>query len=286
MFRTLIALSLTLTLSATLRAETFRLGLLHGDEDVFAYEISVIRLALEYAPGDHELILVPLWDAPQNRIFRLLEEGRGQINVFFSGYSPERESRFLRVDVPMTRGLLGYRLLVAPQEHIEALSRIRTVEDLQNIVIGSGIGWPDNDYLEANGLTLSISQYANLWPMLKRGRFDAFHRGVQEVYEELRKPQNQGLAVVPDIALRFRYDYFLFVNPARSDLHRILTDGFARAYEMGALDRHFTTAPRIHEALTRSQLNRRIIIPLETPEAYRSLNEIADKFWYTPDAMQ
>eukprot|EP00163_Fabomonas_tropica_P025899 TRINITY_DN4580_c0_g1_i1.p1 TRINITY_DN4580_c0_g1~~TRINITY_DN4580_c0_g1_i1.p1 ORF type:complete len:290 (-),score=18.98 TRINITY_DN4580_c0_g1_i1:127-996(-) len=286
MRRTLCALILLATQSSSLCAAAFYLGVLHGDEEVYKYEISVIRLALEYAPGDHTLELVPMVDTSQDRVFRLMESEESEVNVFFSGYSPRRKARFLQVDVPLTRGLLGYRLLVAREDRLPEFAHVNTLEDLQSYSIGSGIGWPDNDYLEANGLEVVASQYANLWRMLQKNRFDLFHRGIQEVFEELRRPEAEGLAVVPGIVLAFRFDYFIYVNARRQDLHDILEEGLQRAFDSGALTRNFNNSPRIKEALRDSHLDQRTVIPLQLPQAYRTLDEIPAKYWYTPAAIQ
>lgn len=286
MFRALCTLILLAAQSSSLCAATFYLGVLHGDEEVFKYEISVIRLALEYAPGDHTLELVPMVDTSQDRVFRLMDSEESEINVFFSGYSPQREARFLQVDVPLTRGLLGYRLLVARKDRLAEFASIKTLEDLQSYSIGSGIGWPDNDYLKANGLEVTASQYANLWRMLQKNRFDLFHRGIQEVFEELRRPEAEGLAVVPGIVLAFRFDYFIYISARRQDLHDILAEGLRRAFDSGALTQNFNHSTRIQEALRDSHLDQRTVIPLQLPQAYRSLDEIPAKYWYTPAAIQ
>lgn len=280
----LLILSLAWSLDAF--AATFRLGLLHGDDQVFNYELSVIRLALANAPGEHTLEIVPLPKVPQNRIFAMLYADDPKINSFFSGYSPEREERLLQVNVPLTRGLLGYRLFAVKADQQDNYAGVDTLAELQKLSIGSGVGWPENVVMRQNGLQLVTSQYENLWRMLAFGRFDLFHRGIQEIFTELQRPEHQDLAVLPGVALVFRYDYFVYVPRHRQDLHDILMAGLVNAYESGAFMANFEAHPAIRAALDRSDLDQRQLIRLEIPETSQTLNAIPDNYWHHPERSQ
>ncbi|MDX1757759.1 MAG: hypothetical protein R3175_17010 [Marinobacter sp.] len=275
-----LTLLLLLQMPALAGAAEFRVGLLHGDAEVFDYELSVLRLALAHAPGEHSLRVVPLPDATQERVFSLLDSPNAPINLFFSGYSPERERRLLQVNVPLTRGLLGYRLFLVKASRVQELSEITDIETLRRHAIGSGIGWPDNNILAVNGLKLVTSRYDNLWRMLEMERFDLFHRGVQEIYTELDRPQRSNLAVLPGVAVVFPFDYFFYVSRQRRELHDILLTGLRNAYQSGAFMAHFRSHPAIREALARAQLEERTLIPLQLPETYQSLTKIPARYWY------
>lgn len=261
-------------------AATFRVGLLHGDAEIFDYELSVIRLALAHAPGEHELEVVPMAETPQNRILAILRNDSAPINMFFSGYSQEREQQLLQVDIPMTRGLLGFRLLVAKSGRVDELNGINNLEDLQQLRIGSGIHWPENQMMSRSGLTLDTSVYRNLWPMLKYERFDVLHRGLQEVFTELEKPGREQLSVLPDVALAMHYDYFLYVARDRHDLHDIMLEGLENAYRNGAFIENFRSHPQIRTALDQGRLSERKLIWLDIPE--NSLRQIPSEYWYDP----
>ncbi|WP_165857151.1 ABC transporter substrate-binding protein [Marinobacter sp. JSM 1782161] len=281
LFRVLPGL-LCLLFATQASAATFRVGLLHGDARIFDYELSVIRLALAHAPGQHELEVVPMPGVPQNRIFAILNQTPGPINLFFSGYSPEREQRLRQVDIPMTRGLLGVRLFAVDNARLDELSGIHSLDDLRQWRIGSGTGWPENTIMRQNGLDLKTSSYDNLWEMLNYERFDLFHRGIQEIFTELARPGRENLAVLPGVALAFRYDYFLYVARDRTDLHDILLQGLQTAYRNGAFMDHFLSHPQIRTALDQSRLQNRRLIRLALPES-SALGRIPARYWYTPN---
>ncbi|MDC0662798.1 hypothetical protein [Marinobacter sp. SS21] len=279
MLRTLTFLLMLLLPTIGVAAE-FRVGLLHGDAEIFDYELSVLRLALAHAPGSHSLSVVPLPGTTQERVFSILDAPRAPINVFFSGYSPERERRLLQVNVPLTRGLLGYRLFLVKAQRAQELSAITSLNTLRRYAIGSGIGWPDNDVFAANGLKLVTSRYDNLWRMLDMERFDLFHRGVQEIFTELDRPEHSHLAVLPDVAVVFPFDYFFYVSRQQRELHDILLTGLRNAYQSGAFMAHFQSHPAITAALGRARLDQRTLIQLELPETYHSLTTIPARYWH------
>lgn len=269
-----------LHLPAVTMAANFRVGLLHGDAEIFDYELSVLRLALAHAPGSHSLQVVPMPDATQERVFNILDAPDAPINLFFSGYSPERERRLLQVNVPLTRGLLGYRLFLVKASRLQELSTISDLDTLRRYAIGSGIGWPDNHILAVNGLELVTSRYDNLWRMLEMERFDLFHRGVQEIYTELGRPDRSNLIVLPGIAAVFPFDYFFYVSRQQRELHDILLTGLRNAYQSGAFMAHFRSHPAIRGALERARLEERTLIRLQLPETYRTLEAIPARYWH------
>lgn len=277
--RVLLFILIALT-GTTSCAEVFRVGLLHGDAEVFDYELSVLRLALANAPGDHQLEVVPMPGATQERIINSLDAPNPSINVFFSGYSPDRQHRLRQVDIPLTRGLLGYRLLVVKHSRLNELSAIHDLTSLQNYRIGSGLGWSDNDILLANDIELVTSRYENLWRMLTAERFDLFHRGIQEVFTELAKPERNDLSILPGVMLQFRFDYFFYVSQRRPDLQQILTLGLENAYNNGTFIANFEAHPAIRAALDNAGLEERTAIRLALPETYLPLDQIPARFWH------
>lgn len=262
------------------QAEVFRLAILHGDVDVFDYEIGVVKLALEHADGDHQLELVLLQGTPQDRLLLLMEEGR-EINVFFTGHSPERERLYLQVDFPMTRGLLGNRIFITRPDVVPALSRVKTLDDLKEFSIGSGTDWPDTKVFRENGFNVVASSYANLWNMLENNRFDIFNRGLHEAFVEIKQQQAKGRDLVIDqtVQVIYPFDYFLYVN--RDDQVRwdILQQGLERAQKSGAFDAYFNNHPMIKQVLEDSKVTKRTQFAIGNPGMSQRLLELPAEYW-------
>ena len=282
-FSLILFLFLIPLISNPVRAAEFRLALLHGNEDVFAYEIGVLRLALKHAPGKHSLVIVPMPHANQKRIFQILKTNPREINLFFSGFSAQREQDFLQIDIPITRGLLGHRIFIIQQENEKLLTELRTLEELREfLIIGSGNGWPDTDIFRHNGFTVMTGRYENLWQMLSRGRYHAFNRGIHEAYVEIRQRNSDHPELMIDRSLMIVYplDYFFYLNKDYKSMGAILQKGLENAYASGAFLSHFNEHPMIQEVIRAAQPAFRRTYRLENPLMTERIRAIPKSYWH------
>ncbi len=263
-------------------SEVFKLGLLHGDAEVFSYEISVLEMALSHADGDHKLEIVPYPNSSQKRIIETLKSQPDKTNVFFTANSPERDSELLRVNIPLTRGLLGHRVLVIKKENLNKFEKLKSLKELQTLSIGSGLGWAENEILRAAGFRIAEATYKRLWPMLDAGRFAAFHRGIQEYSIELDQRPEYELTTLPEVMITFPFDYFFFVSQKNRNLHDILEQGLLNAYNSGAFMENFKSHPAIRMAFERGNINGRKAIQIDNPLLSDQVKSIPDRFWHTP----
>lgn len=278
----LAALTFSTIAGSPVAAETFRLGLLHGNEEVFDYEIGVLRLALEHAPGDHELVIVPMEDLPQERLFRLLENGDPRVNIFFSGAALDREERFLQVDIPITRGLLGHRLFLV-RDGWTRTNRLPCDRDqlIAGFSVGSGRGWPDTSIFDAAGFEVVVENYQNLWRMLAAGRYDLFNRGIHEAFIELEQQRRNGrhFEVEPNIIVAYRFDYLFYLRRDSPEMHAIVEQGLINAYDNGAFLRHFETHPAIQRALEQAHPESRCLVKIDNPFLSERMKHIPERYW-------
>ncbi|MDV7338047.1 hypothetical protein RYZ26_00470 [Terasakiella sp. A23] len=261
------------------RADTFRLGLLHADPEIFSYEISVIELALKTTDPDHQLELIPLANTSQERVLNMLEN-RQNIDMFFTGYSRERELRFLQIDIPLTRGLLGARVFIRKKGERFVINNL---SDLQRHTIGSGIGWPDTTIFESAGFDVISSTYDNLWRMLNHGRFRLFNRGINEAYVEIDQQARKGydFEIQPDVILFYPFDYFIYLNRESTALKDILESGLRTAYENGSFMSNFNTHPNTAKALKKIQSFSKVF-QIPNPLLSRRVKNIPARFWHNP----
>lgn len=280
-----ISLMLSLTLLSSVRASEvteFKLGLLEAGPDVFAYEISVLRLALEHSEVKTSLTVLPL-QREQTRALADLEHGRGSFNVFFTGFSQEREERFLQVDFPITRGLLGHRVFVIRADRQDKLSRLTSLEDMKrNITIGSGIGWPDTEIFEAAGFRVVTSTYANLWGMVSAGRFDAFNRGIHEGFAEIevRKRDYAELQIDHSVMIVYPFDYMFYLNKYDNKRGEVLRQGLLRAQENGSFMEHFHRHPMIQKMLRQADVPSRRVFTIDNPLMSERHKMVPASFWH------
>jgi len=256
----------------------FRLGLMHDNAEVYDYEIGIIKLALEHTSGEHQLILVPMANTVQERVFNELE--KANIDVFFSGYSKAREERFLQIDFPLTRGMLGNRVFLIKPEVQSIFNKVDSFESFKALIsIGSGIGWPETRTFLKAGLKVYQASYEQLWKMLSNNRFEGFHRGVHEVQVELKQRENLGLILEEKIMLVLKFDYFTYVGKHDVERHRILSEGFARIVENGAFDSYFENHPTTRGIIDKIKPAQRLKFEISNPEIEALIERIPSHYW-------
>jgi len=259
------------------------LGLLGAGEQVFAYEISVLKLALAHCGCDTDLEIEVL-TMPQERAFLELESGRSSFNVFFSGFSAEREARFRQIDIPLSRGLLGHRIFITTDRFAPALADIGDFDSLKQFaVVGSGNGWPDTRIFESAGFTVQRSRYENLWKMLAKERINTFNRGIHEAYVEIgiRKPMHENLVVDPRLMVRYRFDYMFYVQKDNEELGDLLETGLRRAYETGAFMENFYSHPMIRTVIEQARPSDRLTFDIDNPLMTARQRAVPDRYWHT-----
>lgn len=241
------------------------------DDPRFRYATALLQLALEKAGQRAELL--PRGGLTQPR--QALELQRGGLDV---GQLPSegtvRAGQALPVPVPIRRGLLGVRLLLARREKAEAIAAAPTLAALQQqFTLGHGADWGDLALMRRSGFRVVTSDsYPGLFRMLESGRFDFLSRAVSEIWDERAQPRLAGdsdIVVVPRIALFYPLDDFFWVNPARPELAEQIERGLQRARGDGSFDRLYRGW--YGEALRRATLRQREVFRLPGAEPPRGV---------------
>ncbi len=192
-----------------------------GNDTRFAFAHALLSQALEAA--GHPVSLQRLTGLGQRRM--LTELGDGHVDVAVLPSMASVPPGVTSIRWPIRRGLLGLRLLLSRPEMAQRLSQVSSVSELQRFKLGYGSGWLDVDRMRQLGFQLETSgNYTGLFQMLRAGRFDFLHRGVNEIWGEVDNPAlaGTGLVVVPRIALFYPLDdYFHVAEPAAEWAPRI-----------------------------------------------------------------
>ena len=164
--------------------------------------------------------------------------------------------------MPIRRGLLGLRLLLARQESLRSLAAVQNLRQLQQgFTLGYGSDWFDLEMMRTVGFrVVTGSSYTGLFQMLKAGRFDFMSRGVNEVWSEVDNPAlvNKELAIVPGLALYQPLDDYFHLGSASTDWALVLRRGL----DIVLHDRRYATLFQRHyrAALQRAGLAKRRVL--------------------------
>ena len=220
------------------------------DENDRRYDFARDLLQLVLEASQRKVELVPVTGRSNFRIERELVEG--ELDVAILPSIGERPAGVLPVRVPIRRGLLGVRLLMARKERLPALAAVRTLGALQRgFSLGYGSDWLDLDIMRKVGFRVVTSAtYTGLFNMLRAGRFDFLSRGLSEVWGEVDNPalMSSDLAIVPGIALYQPLDDYFHLGNASTEWAEVLQQGLATVLRDGRyatlFQQHFGAAFR------------------------------------------
>ena len=264
------------------------LGLQAYGQTNSAYQITHYQSQARYHFG-HDLLVLALSkldqpytvnafsDYPVNeaRGEKMLLEGK--FDIQWLSTSRYRESKLIPIKIPIYKGLLGLRLLLVTKENKEKLSQIRTLKDLRQYTGGHGSHWGDLPVYAANQLPVHPhAQYAALFLQLADNRFDYFHRGLNEIWEEQAK-YSERLEIADSVMLYYPHPVYYFVNKDDETLAAHIKSGLEMALKDGSYKRLFL---KHHESMIKkSRLDERQLILLKNPILPKGTPTINTQWW-------
>tara|TARA_R110002073_G_scaffold110035_8_gene246107 strand:+ start:37305 stop:38132 length:828 start_codon:yes stop_codon:yes gene_type:complete len=230
-------------------------------QERYEFGLKVLDLALSKL-GEDYLIVGP------NK--QEVNEGRGELQVIegqldleFMSATLNRESRMIPIKIPIYQGLLGLRLLLVKPALNEKIKKIEGIDELRQFVGGHGTHWGDLPVYAENDLNVVTSvNYDNLFEMLKKDRFDYFHRGVNEIWNELERYPND-FVVADNIMLYYPQPVYFYIGKHRPDLAKKLEQGLMAALADGSYKALFQDYYK--RTISRANLGARKLIILKNP---------------------
>ena len=251
----------------------------NGESD---YAFSLLQLALSRAGSAHRAELSPMY-RQQNRAIAELLANSGKIHVVGTMTSTEREAQMLPVRIPISKGLIGWRILLVRAERRDWLREVRSPRELQGIRMALGEDWPDVAVLRNAGLAPdTVPSYTRLFGMLKAHRIDAVPRSINEVWSEVaRHPE---LVAEPHLVLHYPAADYFFVHPDNAALAEEIRRGLEAAQADGSFDRLLLGYYR--KMLERAALGKRRVIELSNPTLPPGTPLARKELWLTLDQLR
>lgn len=180
------------------------------------YDMAVLQLALDKTRathGDYQLEASP----PMNtaRAMQELEKGTYPNFIIKMSYGPEYEKLGVeRGAYELDLGVIGYRVCFTRESLLPELATIHTLAGWRRYLHGQGTGWMDVNILKYNGFKVTdVATYKSLFPMVAKGRFDLFCRGINEVIDEWPEASQQPqLVLEPNMMLYYDLPRFFYAN--------------------------------------------------------------------------
>ncbi len=150
---------------------------------------------------------------PQLRIKGYFDDGR--ISIYWMVESDERNKQYIPIEVGLTNGLIGKRILFIKKGEQHLYDGVKTLEDFRNLNLVGGMGkkWFDVKVWKANNLGYKEhpGNWKAIFKMVSSGRdYNYFSRGLNEIVEEAK--QYSDLAIEKRLVLIYDRDFRFYLS--------------------------------------------------------------------------
>ena len=213
------AILLTITLAGRGSSTTIRVP--DKDNDEFYYEL--LDLVLEKgAPA--EKVVVKRVKVEGNQLVALSDK-EDQVDLSWMMTDTTREAFTRPVKIPLTSGLLSYRICMVSKDDPDILNGVETIEGFRSYFsVGQGRVWPDTRILRDARIEVEgFDDIEKIIPSLKAGDIDCYARGVSEIWAEVESRAD----LTADKYIYFKYNspVYFFAKHDEKRLQEIIEKG-------------------------------------------------------------
>ncbi|GLQ75561.1 hypothetical protein [Vibrio penaeicida] len=190
------------------------------------------------AQGVQLNIVTPSRHTPQKRAVHMLN--KNQLSMYWLVKTPERNAKYHIIDVPLTEGMIGQRVLLIPKGAQARYDDISTLEEFRKLgfVAGLGANWYDIDVWNANKLPYHVKdgEWRQLYEMLSvDGGVNYFPRGMHEVVAEA-EAQHQ-LDIEESLILKYDRSMVFYMSELSLEHQLLIERALNHAKDSGLMQR-------------------------------------------------
>lgn len=198
------------------------------------------------------------------RKWELLVKGE-RINIDrITGFNSEKNPQrgLIRVNVPLMRGLHGYRILLIHKELQSQFDKVNTIDDLRQFTMGFGRGWEGYIYQKERFNLIESNDMSSLLKMLAGKRFDFIPLAATEIEENYSIEGNQLNALVAEnhLLIHMPTPIFFYVSEQHPELAKRMERGLLAMEASGEIKNIFDKY--FHDRLNKLHLSKRVIIEI------------------------
>jgi ABC-type amino acid transport substrate-binding protein len=232
------------------------------------FELSLLKLCLDVTTQNYEPaeVVVDQTDYPKAQDESNVLNNGADILVTVAGNVKFSQQPKQTIMYPLLKGLLGFRLLVIPEQSSAKFQSINQPAQLRALRIGIPETWADAELFRHNQYTVvEKGHLANLLLQLKQGRFDYVALGVNEIEDICGQfvEQFEDLVIEPSLLLYYPFPLVFYVNPNNPELASRIEKGLEMIFANGQYDTLF--AEYFSNLVTRLGLQKRKLFTLSNP---------------------
>ncbi len=208
----------------------------------------------------------------------------GLIDVLWDAPGPEVDKRLMPIEIPIDKGLIGWRIFFINADEQPLFANITTAEELKKIPLGQVKYWHDTSILKANKFNLvETPSYSGTFKMLMSKRFNYFPRSIAEIWDEEtnQKSMLSNVVIEKHLVLQYPIAYFFYVNPRNAALAKDIQQGLESMLGDGSFDRLFQEYNG--QFIAKADLKNRRVIRIENPYMPEETHRKFEHFWFNPE---
>ena len=232
----------------------------------YGYELldaAMERSVSHYGPYKIEPVMTEMSVA---RLHREVVKGDLVNVVVRAPGSREMEEGLIPIDIPLDKGLNGYRVAFIRLGDQSRIERLGDIAGLRQMRIGIGEQWLDVPIYKHNNIPLvAAREYDSLLGMLQHGRFDLFPRPASAVLSEYNvyKAQYPSIEIDQHLLIRYPLGMYAFVSKSTPRLAERIRYGLHEMQKDGSFDRYFDQ--HFSQVIAKLKFPQRTLIELENP---------------------
>ncbi|ATC57284.1 hypothetical protein [Vibrio anguillarum] len=202
-----------------------------------AYYHELLQKSLEEQGVKVNIIITPD-HVPQKRISKMVENN--QLSLMWFLQTQERDERYAGINIPLTKGLIGKRILLIPPQLQPTFDTIHSLSDLQKagLTAGLGVKWYDVEVWRNNDLKVyqQDGDWRNLYQKLSaEGPIHYFPRGMNEVSDEAKSLPY--LTIEQRLILQYQSDFIFYLSQETERYQPIIDRALRKAQNSGLMDK-------------------------------------------------
>ena len=208
----------------------------------------------------------------------------GLIDVLWDAPGPEVDKRLMPIEIPIDKGLIGWRIFFINKEDQPLFSKTTTEAELKKIPLGQVKYWHDTSILRASNFTIvETPSYNGTFKMLMSKRFNYFPRSIAEIWSEQKNQRSMlaNIVIEKNLVLHYPIAYFFHVSQTNKVLAKDIQTGLEAMMRDGSFEKLFQEYNG--EVIAKANLKNRHVIHIKNPymsdETYRRF----ERFWFNPE---
>ena len=164
------------------------------------------------------------------------------ILVTVAGNTKFAQHKKIVIPQAISKGLLGYRLLIIKQDKRDKFQQINTAKQMQQLTAGIPATWADADLFRANNYTVcEKGVFSEIFQRLKNNDCDYVALGANEIeqaFTDMAEPLGD-LIIEPSLMLYYPFPLVFYLNPQQVELAARVKVGLQYIINNGQLDAIF-----------------------------------------------